>query len=100
MTEVRNLEVVRQESGIFGGFHVGGTQYRDSSGNLAWEVTAKKGMGDPLRVSWVEGDRQFLSADVVTMSDIPISLVKTFGQASVGADEKKAILEALEKWEK
>ena len=97
--EVRNLQVVGYNVGVFSGFQVCGFHYKGDDGKLAWQVDVWALAGGPLHIYWVERD-EFLEVGVHIGYDLTRNtLIQTFGPADVPSEEKQAILEALKKWE-
>jgi hypothetical protein len=98
--EVGNLQPVRNGFGVFDGFQIVGIQYRAENGELAWWVDVwRTKMGNPVRMYWVDRGEFFNVGVHVGYNYTNNTLIQTFEKVSVDEEEKRAILEALKKWE-
>ncbi len=99
--EYKAVKKVSRHNGIFGDFEMIGFQYEDDLGDRAWHVTAWRLRNNPINDFWVH-DKDFYSLKIQLASG-PLAenlfqIVGKFDDSAIPADEKQAILQAIESW--
>ncbi len=98
--ELKSLSVKASKHGYFDEYEIGGIQYQSDDG-APWHITAVRGHTGEINHYWVLG-QEFQAITILFAFDHGNgNLIQTFGPVGViHADEKKAILEAIDQWEK
>jgi len=98
MGELKRLEQVSHHRGQFGEWVVYGFKYRNEEGQIAWHTMSHPNE-NPVHDFWVvEGKFHAVSIHYAYKMTNE-TRIETYGIIDVSPDEKKAILDAIAKWE-
>ena len=83
----------------FGEWTVYGFQYENGRGERGWHTTSWK--RDPIHDFWVQNGKFYEISIHYAYRDGDEMLMQIYGEvSSVSPEEKKVVLDAIEKWEK
>jgi hypothetical protein len=95
----RGWQRERQYTGCFAGYEVQGDRYRGNGGETGWYITSFP-IGDPIHNFLILGTAFHIVRAYAPGERSNRQVFDILGLASVEVAEKKAILEAIEAWEK